>query len=187
MSSFASNFTPRWRGKYHAAGLDHTLQLRGARGTSFGTMDGYRDRAREIFDAIFALTADDFEWIESAIALTDSDFFTPGTTPVIGTAPTFDAALFSKTQKATGTTFSGSAAGSRGRFTLFGIFWAMDTIGSDEEDAVVTAAEVPAIGSIVGTANTFFHAGSGALAGWHARATIKVNDHLLKKVRSGVL
>jgi hypothetical protein len=187
MTTFAPTYTSRWRGKYVAGGIQHTLQLRGERGATYATMDGYKDRAREIFADLAAYLYDDFAWIQADIALTDTEEFGPGTLPTVTVPGTVDGTVLSAVQRIKGLTFSGRATGSRGRFTMFGLHFADLADGSLGGDGVIRPSEVAGIGAVVTTANTYFHAGSGALAGWHNQATYKENDHLLKLVRRGTI
>jgi len=187
MTTYAPTFTSRWRGKYIAGGIQHTIQLRGARGATFSTMDGYKDRAREIFASLAAYLYDDFAWIQADVALTDTDEFTPSETPSVTVPGTIDGSVLAPIQRIKGLTFSGRATGSRGRFTMFGLHFADLATGSIGGDGLIRPAEVANIAAVVVTANTYFHAGSGALATWHDQATYKENDHLLKLVRRGTI
>lgn len=187
MTTFAPTFTSRWRGTYKAGKIQHTIQFRGARGDTFATMDGYKDRAREIFAAMAAFLYDDFEWIDASVALTDSEEFVPSTIPSIVVPGTLDPDVASANQRIKGLTFSGKAAGSRSRFTMFGLNFPQASPTNPAADGVLTPGEVPAIATVISTANTYFHANSGSLAGWHNRATYKENDHLLKLVRKGTI
>ena len=187
MTTFAPTFTSRWRGTYKVGGIQHTLQLRGPRGATFATMDGYKDRAREIFTAVNTYLCDDFEWISAEVCLTDTEEFLPATLPSPPAGGLIDGSVLSARARIRGTTFSGKAPGSRARFTMFGIMLADYATGAAGADGILTTAEVPGIASVLSTAATYFYANSGGLASWHNRATYKENDHLLKLVRRGTI
>jgi len=186
VTTYAPPFTSRWRGVYRAGGIQHTIQFRGARGATFSTMDGYKDRAREIFDSLIAFLYEDFAWISAEVCLTDVETFTPSTIPG-GTSGTIDITERSPRERIRGLTFSGKAPGSRARFTMFGLHFPDSGAGTTGGDGLILPSEVVALAAVIVTANTYFHANSGDLAGWHERATYKENDHLLKLVRRGTI
>jgi len=187
MTTWAPTFTSRWRGTYKVGGIQHTLQLRGPRGATFATMDGYKDRARELFTAVNTFLFDDFEWISAEVCLTDTEEFLPATLPGAPAGGLIDGSVLAPRARIRGATFSGKAPGSRARFTLFGISLADYAAGSAGGDGVLTPAELPGLSTIISTAGTYFYANSGGLASWHNRATYKENDHLLKLVRRGTI
>lgn len=187
MTTYAPTFTSRWRGTYVAGGIQHTIQFRGARGATFATMDGYKDRAREIFAAVATNLYDDFAWVGAEICLTDTELFSPSTIPGITVPGEYDGSSTSALSRIKGLTFSGKAPGSRARFTMFGVHFFDDGAAQLGADGIITPAEFAGIASVLVTANTYFYANSGGLAGWHNRATYKQNDHLLKLVRRGTI
>jgi hypothetical protein len=186
MTSYAPNFTPRWRGKYVAAGVEHTIQLRTARGASFAALDTAGPHVSDVFSAFASLLADDFAWISAEIALTDSDVFSPGTIAP-GVTGTVDATTFSPIQKITATSFTGRSPGSRGRVSLYGVQWFVDVSGVDASNGVVTTAEFGGVGTAAGLLSSFFAANNGLPSAFPGRATIKENDHLLRLVRRGII
>lgn len=187
MTTYAPTFTSRWRGKYLAGGIQHTIGFRGPRGATFATMDGYKDRAREIFAALASVLFEDFSWISAEVALTDTEEFLPSTLPTVSVPGTLDPGDYSAKMRIRGLTFSGKAPGSRARFTMFGLAYAESAAGSPGADGIITPAESAGISTVISTAGTYFYANSGSLAGWHNRATYKENDHLLKLVRRGTI
>jgi hypothetical protein len=187
MTTYAPTYTPRWKGTYVAMGIQHTLTLRAARGSSYATMDGYKDRAREVFAGFADVLGDDFSWVKAEVALTDSDVFVPGTTPTVAVPGTFDFSAISAIAKIKGLTFAGKAADGRARFTLFGLWFLDDSPGDEGANGIITPGEHSGVAGAVSTANTYFHAASGSAAGWYSRATYKANDHLLKLVRRGII
>lgn len=161
--------------------------FRGPRGATFATMDGYKDRARECFTGVSAYLFDDFSWVSAEVALTDSEEFAPGTTPTVGTAGVVDATELSPKARIMGLTFTGRALGSRGKFTMFGCFFPGEAAGDFGGNGIISPSEFGGISTVVGVANTYFYANSGAHAAWNNRATYKENDHLLKLVRRGTI
>lgn len=186
MTTYAPNYTPRYRVIYVAAGVQHTMTIRGPRGTNFGGMTSLGSVIHNVFNPCAALLADDFHYVSADIALTDSDVFAPTTVPS-STTGLVAVSDYSPMHKATGTTFSGRAPGSKARLTAYGLFWNLLTVGDDSANGIVTAAEEAAIGNVVTNINGNFCAGSGALALWYSQATVKVNDLLLKKIRRGLI
>ncbi len=187
MTTYAPNFTPRWRGHYVAAGVQHAIQFRGPRGATFATMDGYRDRARELFANWASFLAVDFAWISSEVALTDEDLFNPATTPVVLVPGTLPVNTYSPVMKISALTFSGRAPGSRAKFSVFGLQFGVDATTALGRDGIITPAEASAISATTALAAIYFYANSGQLAQWHQRGTWKENDHLLKLVRRGII
>lgn len=187
MTTYSPDFTPRWKGTYVAAGVQHSIQFRGARGDTFSTMDGYKDRAREIFEAMAGDLADDFAWVKAEIALTDSDVFIPATTPTVSVSGDNAVALYSPMKKISGLTFSGKTPTGRARFTMYGLLYLSDGPTGLGADGIITPAEAGGITSVVSTAGTYFKGNSGETAVWYNRATYKPNDHLLKLVRRGII
>lgn len=187
MTTYAPPFTPRWRGKYVAGGIQHTIQFRGARGASFAAMTSFGERARELFSNMSLYLFSDFAWVSAEVALTDEEEFAPTTTPTSGVPGTIDPLTVSPVSRIKGLTFTGRAKGSRGKFTMFGCYFQQDDSGTFGGNGVITPDEVVGITNNVTLANTYFYANSGELAKWYSRATYKENDHLLKLVRRGTI
>lgn len=186
MPTYAPTFTPRYRVKYRAAGIEHTVLCRGPRGANLVDMTTRGNSFSTMFGALTAVLADDFEWISADVALTDEDTWAPTTVPatVTGVAPV---ANFTIMQRIMSTTFSGRAPGSKARFSLYGFAWTPATLANVAEDFILTGAEIAGIATIVTEASGHFFAGSGQAASFYNRATVKVNDFLLKKARRGIL
>lgn len=186
MTSYAPNWTPRFKAGYRAAGIIHTIQFRAPRGSNATTTQELALVANGVFDALSALLSDDFEWTESSYALTDSDVFIPCPNPddVTGTQ---DADMFSLLQRIQSTTFTGRSATGRARCSLYGIAWDPSSGANAGADFRVTELEVPAIGDAADQLQGAAFAASGEVTLWHRNATIKINDQLLKKVRQGVI
>lgn len=186
MTTYAPTFTPRYRVHYRAAGLEHSVQCRGPRGASAVAMTTRGNSFHTIFNDLATRLADDFAWISADVALTDSDLWTPASVPASVTG-VIALADFTIAQRITGTTFSGRAAGSKARFTLFGIQWVQATTTEAGNDFVVQGSEDGGVAAAVTEASGQFYAGSGAGALFYNRATIKPNDHLVKLARRGII
>jgi hypothetical protein len=187
MTTYAPTFTPRLRVHYKVGRIAHSIQVRGPRGASLATMETLKDPVANCFVAVAAFLFDDFEWVSAEVALTDSEIFVPiavsGIVPV-GGIPLVAQSAYNRIR---GLTISGRAPGSRGRFTLYGLQIATSADTDIGGDGVLTAAEMPALTTIAGIANTYFKANSGDATVWYNRGTYKGNDHLLKLVRRGVI
>jgi hypothetical protein len=189
MPSYAADYTPRFHLKYRAAGFDHTLQLRGARGDGAGLLIANQQAAAvDILNAgaTAGNMANDYAWLSAEYALTDSNVFIP--TPLVGVivAGTVNWGAQASKRRARGLTWSGRAPGSHARFTVFGLYFEDDVAGDPGEDAIITEGEAAFIGTVAGAGDTFAHAGSGSLAQFYRRATYKENDHLIKLIRRGL-
>lgn len=187
MPSYAPNFTPRYKVHYLAGGIVHSLQVRHARGSTFSDTEALRVRVAECFADMNDVLYDDFAWISAEVALTDDDVFSPAAVPASTPAGAVDGTTFSAVQRIKGLTFSGRAAGSRARFTMFGLAFGDVASGAEGGDGVLTPDESAGIGTIAARASIYFHANSGSAAVFASRATYKENDHLLKLVRKGTI
>lgn len=187
MTTFAPTFTPRYKATYVAAGVQHSLTVRGPRGSLFASMEANRIYIGQCFDALAATMAVDLAWISAAVALTDSDVFTPALTPPVTTAGTIAVNLYTATQKITALTWSGKSIGGKSRFSIFGCRFLQDAVGTAAANGVITLAEFAAVGTIKGIADVRFGASDGNTAVYRSVATIKPNDHLLKLVRRGTI
>ena len=193
MTTYAPNFTPRLRVKYVPARLQHTIQVRGPRGTSFALMSNRCAVIHDVFNLWAPKLANDFAFISAEVALTDSEIWYP-TDPPAAVTGSLAPSTFSPTQKITSTSFAGKAADSRARLSLFGIRWVqgnpLDEAPSTFDgsyNGVITPAENALVSNTVTAITTQFFAVSGEATRWYPRATIKINDHLLKLVRRGTV
>lgn len=187
MTSYAPNFTPRLKVHYTAGGINHTIQIRAARGTNFADMQAHVNNVRALFVPLISVIYDDFLFTAAEIALTDDDVFNPATAPTSPGTTLIDPATKSAMARIRGLTFTGKAPGSRARFTLYGIFLPTDTAGDVSGDGKITGVESSPVTTIATLATSAFHAGSGAAAVFPPVATYKENDHLLKLVRKGTI
>jgi len=189
MSTHAANFTGRYRAHYIAAGVQHSILIRAPRGADLATViTNGQNGAAGVFAPTTALLADDFAWLSAEVALEDTEIFDPAPTPsaVLGTVD-FATGNWSARKRVSGLTFSGRSAGSRARFTLYGLDINGDLSTDIGANGIITVAEFSAIDGIVTSANTHNFAGNGEPASFYRRGTHKVNDKLLKLVRRGFI
>lgn len=185
MTTYAPNYTPRWKGRYVAAGIEHTIQVRAQRNQSAFITQALGGFVRSVFNTFVANLADDFAWLSAEYALTDSDDFIPTAVPaaVVGEAAASGFNLF---HRVTSTNFNGRNSGSRAGLYLYGLQWVI-SVGSPAENGRVSAAEDARVSTATAICTTNFFANSGTAAVWHDYANIKVNDHLLKLLRRGTI
>lgn len=190
MASYADNFTPRLKVKYMAAGITHTIMVRGIRGTSAVLMANKLAIIHDLFNNFAAQLADDFTFLQGDIALTDSDDWIPTSIPVqvVGTQAV---AQFTPWQKITSTTHSGRSAGSRARYSMYGIKWDLANQGSDIDqiayNGVVDSAEHAGVAANKILADAQLASNAGVAATFYTRMTVKPNDALLRKLRNGTI
>jgi len=187
VTTYAPNFTPRYKVGYVAGGITHTIQVRGARGDTFSATEGKRLYVAQIFNALAAGLYSDFAWTDASVALTDDDVFAPAAVPATTPTGAVDPGTVSAYQRIHGLTFTGRAPGSKARFTMYGVLLGMITEGDEGGNGVISSDEIAGIGTIAAIATDQFKADSGANAIFPLRATYKVNDHLLKLVRKGTI
>ena len=187
MTTYAPNFTPRFKLCYIAGGMQHTIQVRGPRGTDLAGMTAYGPILRSVFMVFVAAMYTDLLFTSAEVALTDDDVFIPVAVPTQPTGMAVDPADFSAMTRAQALTFTGKAPGSRARFSLYGVAIADEASGTTGGDGKVTSTENAGIATVAGIASGAFKAGSGANAAFPNVATYKVNDHLLKLIRKGTI
>jgi hypothetical protein len=191
MPDYAPNVTARYKVKYQAVGRTHTVQCRLQRGSIAGDIiSNGAAFIQSVFSASTGLLTDDFGFISAEYALEDSDLFFPAAVPgvVVGL---IDVALFSKQDSITHYTFSGrGSGGSKVNMKLYGLASSPDDLPDNLwSDFVVNASESPTVEGMITALNS---APAGIVAidntrpTWHARATVKVNDDWLRKVRQGL-
>jgi hypothetical protein len=185
MTTYAPNFTPRVKLHYLAAGIEHTTQFRKQRGATGSDMTGVINQMRALFNVWAGRLPEDFEFLSAEFALTDSDdFFAMGLpTAVVGSQPV---ASYSLRQRCTSTNFVGKATDSRAGIFLYGILWD-DGLGEEADNGRVFSAENALVPSSLAILNVHGYAGNGNTAAFKAYANIKINDGLLKKLRSGAI
>jgi hypothetical protein len=187
LTTYAPNFTPRYKLHYIHGGITHSCQIRGARGDDQTVMTNRGNKIGDIFNLFdVTLKYEDLLAIGAEFAETDSDVFIPAAFTAIA-AGSEQVADHSPMERIRGLTFNGAATGSRARFTLFGLIWHMEGISPVGGDGLILASEVPDIGAAAVLAQDNFRANSGLAAVFGPRATYKENDHLLKLVRRGII
>jgi hypothetical protein len=189
MPDYAPTYTPRLRVKYRAAGVEHTMLLRAARGASMATTISQRESIfHGIFNAVASLLADDFTFITEDWAATDSDVFIPtGSLPAAVTGA-LATTTWTPEQKVTATTLSGKGTdGVKIHVAMYGLYWDRNDKTAPAANGLVTPGESTpvdnAIAAISGATTTI----SGTVATFYNQATIKTNDRLLKLVRRGTI
>lgn len=186
MTTYAPNFTPRYKLHYKVGNIEHTVQIRTPRGTDLGGTEFAGHALRDIWNGLAAYLLDDLVFLTAEVALTDSDVFGPASLPVAVTG-TLDPADYNARERIRGLTWNGRSTGSKARFTLFGLMFPDEGTGVVGSDGLILGSEVAAITSGAATATTYFKAGSGNAAVFQGRATYKENDHLLSLVRKGTI
>lgn len=192
MPDFAPNVTARYRLHYHVARRDHTMQCRMVRGIDVGTLTTEAPAyLRTLFNAMASLMADDLVFTSAEYALTDSDLFFPAPVPtaVVGALDVND---FSQQDSITHLTFSGrGAGGAKINMKLYGVQVDPDVIPDDIQtdfvldgtESAPVAAAVTALGVSLGLRIVCI---DNSVATYHNRATVKINDFWLKRVRQGL-
>jgi len=186
MPTFAENFSARYQAKYVAAGIQHTIQFRFARGlTGAAIVTAGHAHAYNFFNSLSSLLADDFAWVSAQWCQEDTTIFIPaGSTPtaVVGT---IDAATFTPYAAASCLHFPGKSDVSKAGVFAFGVFFDPYDTASPARNGIVLATEsapvLAAISSLSG--GTAVTAVNGVTASWFNYTTYKVNDHVLKEVR----
>lgn len=185
--NYADTYTKRYKVRYHAAGYNHTIQLRGLRDIDMGSFLSEASLLiGTLFNAYATNLADDFAFISGEYAEQDSSVFIP-VAPPSGVTGLKAIALFLPIQQITSTTFSGkSNNGSKARISLFGVFWSLSTAGS-AQDFLVTALEDAPTSAVISALNNALNivAIDSLAATWYGRATIKPNDAWIRRARNG--
>ena len=187
MNNWAPNTTARVRCHYLAASYNHTIQFRGLRDAAIGdVLSMAKSIAHTVFNEYITTLASDFTWISTEYAEQDSDVFVPTTNP---TSITGGKTLVSymPVHKMIATTFSGkTSGGTKGRFSLFGVYWDLLSSG-DAADFIVTALEDAATADVITACNGApLGAADGLTVNWYQRATIKPSDAWIRRVRNGI-
>lgn len=191
MPDFAPNVTPRYRLHYFVAGRAHTIMCRGARGTSAAAMAVIgQNLFNNLWQALDVISFDDLAFVSAEVALTDSDLFFPAALPgaVPGTQPI---ATASKQDSITHLTFSGRGNfGSKVTYHVYGVALNPDVLpATSQSDFVLLSSEDANISAAVAALNL---AGNNIVTvdntkpTFSARATIKINDFWLRRVRQGL-
>lgn len=188
MPDYAPDFTPRYIAAYRAAGVNHTAQIRGYRGESaIAVVDRGAGALGDLFGAIEAALAEDFTWLAAFYIPEDSNVSVPATLPA---APTGLVALedFSSSDKISHLTFAGKGAtGAKNSLKVYGTVKNLDLAGEHAfTDFILLASESGVVTSIVSTLNARDVAAiDNSVTSWYQRATVKINDAWLRRLRAG--
>lgn len=191
MPDFAPNVTGRYKLHYRVVGRSHTIQVRIARGAIFADIvNNSRAYLLALFTALAPNLCDDLAFVSAEAAITDSDLFFPAATPT-AVAGTIAIAGYSGQDSISHLTFSGRGAfGSKVNVKVYGWQANPDTLPVNQaSDFVLLATESAAIANAITALN-----GSPATVvaidnsppTYHSRATLKVNDFWLRRVRQGL-
>lgn len=192
MTSYAPNYTSRYRAHYKVAGIEHTAQLRKQLGATPADTANLAGTMSAIFTVWATKLCNDFVWLGAEQADENSDIFYPSTTPVAVTGTVGAASTFTPFQKITHTRFSCRALGSRSGIEMYGILWYYADVGGDPNtypyDGIVTSVEDSRVTDTIVLLNTQAFANSGNPSStWNPRATVKVNDYWLRQLRKGAV
>lgn len=186
MADFAPNYTARYRVKYLAAGIEHQMTIRVARGAVPATIISVGQGAAFAIANAYAptLLADDFTWIEHYYSESDTDVFLSGggtPTAVVGTV---DFSTLSLQRRALQTTFHGRSAGSTTEVYLFGVLWDLNLASSPASNGRAYISEsAPTANAILALNAADIVGADGTNAGFTNYANVKVNDYHLRQMR----
>lgn len=183
MTTWAPDYTLRYKLRYLAGGYTHDMVVRG---TSIGTAADLADMAADIETAFAAIEGnlfEDFTFQAASYALPNSNVFVP--TTIIPTSPTGAIAVadYSARVKASAVAMSGRSATAKARIYFFGFVVTDQADGTPGGDGVVTGTEVVPILGFRALAANFANAADGSTATYYPRFTIKVNDRWLRFIR----
>lgn len=191
MADYAPNVTPRYRLHYTCGGRAHTTMCRGPRSTTAAVMTTIGQALfNGLFDALKAALFDDLAFTAAEYALTDSDLFFPTTLPA-AVAGTVAIATASKQDSITHLTFSGRGTlGSKVSYKVYGIALNPDVVPDNAyTDFLILSTEDGNVANAVAVLNA---GGNNIVAVdnskplFPGRATVKVNDFWLRRVRQGL-
>lgn len=190
MTTYAPNYTGRYRVHYVSAGIQHVAQLRRSRGASPSSVGLLAATMRAAFAPWVADLPTDFAWISAEQADEDSDLFYPSTLPATLTGLR-GTNLYTPMNKITHTRFAARALGSRSALEIYGIWWEFTNKTDDVNDyaynGVVDPTEDSRVADTAAALNTQAFANSGGPTTWYSRATVKINDYWLRQLRKGVI
>ena len=186
MTTYAPDWTPRWKGSYSVLSAVHSLQLRAPRGTDAAGTQALADVAHDFVAALAASLTSDFAWIEASYALTDSDFFIPTDVPAPVTGGN-DPVDFSLMQKISPLIFSGRSASGRARVSIYGVSLGPLGISGDPLDFQILASEDASVAAAIAVLQAGAVGAAGEVTVWHMKATQKPNDRLVKRARQGLI
>lgn len=189
MPDFAPDFTPRYRVQYVSAGLTHWIMLRGFRDES-ESATGVRVRDA-LFDTIAPMAAflcDDFEWISAEYIPQDTNIGVPDSLPAAITG-TVAISTMSREDKIRSIGYVGRSGSTPMRLFVFGCQFQTDDLPEGVEAKFrISAADLSNVATSIAALD-----GAGCPANnnfpghYHNYVNLKVNDHLLKFVRRGLI
>jgi hypothetical protein len=185
MTSYAPNWTPRFKANYVVLGRPHSITLRVARGSSEAEITALGTVAHDVFNALAAYLGSDFSWTFASWAGTDSDIFTPVAVPA-SVAGAIDPADYTVATAIAPLTLSGRSATGRARVTLYGMAIGAGTDTGPGQDFKVLDTEIAALGDAIDVLQAGAIGNAGEVTVWYRQGTIKTNDRLVKKIRQGL-
>lgn len=188
MPDFSPDATPRYVASYRAAGINHSIMLRGYRGEAGSLTESRATQALAFwYNTLAAALADDFTWLAAFYIPQDTNVSVPAATPaaVAGLVPVTS---FSTIDKISHYTFAGKGVGgSKTSAKLYGHVKTLDvTPDNVYSDFILLGTESAPIATIVADLNArAFPAVDNSVALWYNRATLKINDAWLRRLRAG--
>jgi len=190
MTTYAPNYTGRYRAHYVAAGIQHTAELRKNRGASPGAVTLLAGTLHDAFAAWVSDLPTDFTWLSAEQADEDSDLFYPAPVPV-AIAGVRNPNTYTPMQKIVSTRFAARALGSRSSLSIYGIWWQFTDVLDDANtfayNGIILPSEDGRVATTAAALNTQAFANSGGPTTWYSRATTKINDYWLRQLRRGVI
>jgi hypothetical protein len=188
MPDYSPDATPRYIAKYRVAGLNHSLQIRGYRGESaIAVVDRGAGACFDIFNPIAAALCDDFIWLAAFYIPEDTNVSVGATLPADVTG-LVGIEEFSSADKISHLSFAGKGAtGAKVSLKVYGTGKTLD----DETpgvftDFLLTSGESGIVSSIVAALNARDVAAiDNSVSSWYPRATVKINDAWLRRLRAG--
>lgn len=190
MADYAPHFTPRYRARYRAGGLEHYITLRFARGASPGT---FTSTGQALVAALHngfpaAQRFADAQGLTAEYAVEDSNEWVPSSQVPNLTAGTAVVSTTPVGQRIIQTSFPGKSPGSKARVVLFGILWVIEDDGGIAEDFKVTTTENTGVATAVTALNGSTTVAINSIgATWYNYVTVKQNDFLVRQVRRGLI
>ncbi len=191
MPDYAPSATPRYKLIYNNAGVQHSVQLRGERDEAQGaTVTRSQGVLESLFASLSPLLCTDLQFISAFYIPKDSEVSVVAAVPAAVPAPPNVIGGFSAQDKISSLSFAGkSSLGSRARLSIFGIFLNPDALpaGIASNFVLLSSESAPVSDAVTSLNLGALPAIDGGVITWYTRATLKVNDHWLRRVRQGVV
>lgn len=186
MTTFAPDFTPRVKYTYQSAGLEHSITMRVARGTSdSAAVSGVANALGALFGALASLLPTDAKFIAGFLYRQDSSIALGG--QGLPTQPTGvqDIADYTPMMRATATTFKGSREGTSVHYEVFGVFWDPSDVAGGAANGKVNSAESAPVAAAIAALNaaSILTTINGFHPIYYPYATVKPNDYWVGQVR----